>query len=286
MPRPNASLPLSPEELAQAVADLAEYMSPSRAKFSICGGAASMLVRMQNGLPLRSTEDIDLVVQPTAGVTAQSISTWLLQNYPTAFVAKKHYGVSVPALAFHRSDGSVKHIEIEIFDVNAWPQRPQYNLDSPDNDVTMVSISGVQVPVFSARWLLREKIMTAFDRQGTRKERSDLDDACALLDTVEPSSVDLTNKEAAVRHLIARRPDVRQSLELKIVCPAVLGMPWTWNEPAAVYWRWEKDQLRYLDADLRRHKFKWDEMTQVWYLTAGGQDWFYSAENADIALWT
>ncbi|EFY84743.1 27 kDa antigen [Metarhizium acridum CQMa 102] len=174
----------------------------------------------------------------------QSISTWLLQNYPTAFVAKKHYGVFVSALAFHRSDGSVKHIKIEIFDVNAWPQRPQYNLDSPDNDVTMISISGVQVPVFNARWLLREKIVTAFKRQGTRKEKSDLDDACALLDTVEPSSVDLTNKEAAVRHLIARRPCVRQSLELKIVCPAVLGLPWTWNEPAAVYWRREKDQLR------------------------------------------
>lgn len=119
MPRSSTSRPLSPQELAQAVANLAQYLTIAQARFSISGGAASMLIRMQYGLPLRSTEDIDLVVQPTASVTAESISTWLLQNHPTAFVAKTVYSVSVPALAFQRSDGSVKHIEVEIFDVNA-----------------------------------------------------------------------------------------------------------------------------------------------------------------------
>lgn len=111
------------------------------------------------------------------------------------------YGVPIPMLAFHRADGSIRHVEIEIFDVEAWPQRPQYNLDDPDNDVTVVTVSGVQVPVFSARWLLREKITTAFERHGSRKEHTDLDDACALLDAIEPNGLDPTGREEAVRHI-------------------------------------------------------------------------------------
>lgn len=284
MPRSSASRPLTPQELAQAVANLAQYLSMANARYSISGGAASMLIRMQYGLPLRSTEDIDLVVQPTASVTTESISAWLLQNYPTAFVTKTVHGVSVPALAFQRSDGTVKHIEVEIFDVNAWPQRPQYNLDNPDNDITQVSISGVEIPVFSARWLLREKIITAFERQGSRKERTDLDDACALLEVVEMNSLDLTSHEGAVQHILAQRPNARQSLELKIMCPSVLGESWIWNESAGVFWRVEGDQLRYLDAELRRHKFKWDPRTQVWYLTVGGRSWYLS-EDDNLVFW-
>ncbi|KND92247.1 hypothetical protein TOPH_03224 [Tolypocladium ophioglossoides CBS 100239] len=150
----------------------------------------------------------------------------------------------------------------------------------------MISVSGVEVPVFSARWLLREKIITAFERQGSRKELTDVNDALVLLAAVELNSLDLTSHEEAVRHILARRPEARQSLELKILCPNVLGRPWTWNEAAGVFWRLENDQLQYLDADLQRHKFKWDSGTQVWYLTAGGQAWFYSAEDRDIVLRT
>ncbi|KAI8667513.1 hypothetical protein NCS56_00887900 [Fusarium sp. Ph1] len=69
---------LTPEELPQAAAKPAQFISRSNARFSIGGGAASTIIRMQFGLPQRTTEDIDLVIQPSGSITADSISTWLL----------------------------------------------------------------------------------------------------------------------------------------------------------------------------------------------------------------
>ncbi|KAM5353595.1 hypothetical protein ACJ41O_000245 [Fusarium nematophilum] len=273
------------EELLQAVANVSQFLSQSGAQFSISGGAAASIIRMQYGLPPRVTDDIDLVVQPRGSVTAESISSWLLENFPEAFVQISQYGIITPALAFQRRDGTVKNIDIEIFDVHAWPHRPQYNLDDPENDSIMVPISGVQVPVFSARWLLREKVITAFERQGSRKEETDLDDACALLEAVELNELDLTGREEAVRHIVARRPDHAQLLELKIVCRAVFGEPWTWHESAGVHWRFEGNELRYLDGELRRHGFEWDAGCELWYLTDNaGRTWYYSGETGDLEI--
>ena len=283
----SANTHLSHLELSQAVADLTRYIYQSHARFSISGGAASVLLRMQNRLPLRTTDDIDLVIQPTGTINAETMSAWLLQTFPTAFVAKMVYGVAVPALVFRRSNGSVKHIDIEIFDVRAWPNRPQYDLDNPDNDITPIIVSGVSVPVFSARWLLREKIITGFERRGSRKEFSDLDDACVLLEAVVPNGLDLTNYEEAVRHFWTARPDFRQSLELKVICPSVLGQPWTWKEDAGVYWRLANDELQYLDVNFQRHTFTWSSQDQAWYLTdSHRRRWFYSAEHGNVFLWT
>lgn len=155
-------------------------------------------MQMHHGLPPRITDDIDLVVQPTSLINAESISAWLLSTYPTDFKAKMVHGVPVPTLLFRRSDGSIKQVEIEIFDVDDWPQRPQYNLDNPDNDITVIDMSGIQTPVFSARWLFREKVVTAFERQGSRKEETDLDDARDLLPFIEPKGMDLSKHEDAV----------------------------------------------------------------------------------------
>ncbi|CAK7267516.1 hypothetical protein SEPCBS57363_002629 [Sporothrix epigloea] len=178
---------------------------------------------MHYGLRTRITEDIDLVVRPTAGVTAESTSAKLLHDFPDAFVAKVVYGVSIPSLIVQRDDGSVKHVEIEMFDVQAWPHRPQYDLDNPDNDVTVIPVSGVGVPVFSARWLLREKIVTALGRKGSKKEETDVDDACALLEIVDAGSVNLGDHPEAVQHFLDRRPDKQSLLQLKVVCPEFLG---------------------------------------------------------------
>jgi hypothetical protein len=48
----------------QAVSSLAQYLSQSEAQFSISGGAATSILRMQYGFAQRVTDDIDLVVQP------------------------------------------------------------------------------------------------------------------------------------------------------------------------------------------------------------------------------
>jgi hypothetical protein len=191
----------------QAVASLAQYLSQSEAQLSIRGGVATSILRMQYGFVQRVTDDIDLVVQPRGSVTAGSISHWLLENFPTAFVAKEQFGVTTPAISIQRHDGFVEHVEIEMFDVGAWPNRPQYNLDDPDNDVTVISVNGVDVPIFSARWLLREKIVTAFERQGTRKEETDLDDISILLETVDVNELDLTDLEDEVQHAVVQLPE-------------------------------------------------------------------------------
>ncbi|KAM6515471.1 hypothetical protein FSOLCH5_009696 [Fusarium solani] len=140
-------------------------------------------------------------------MTAESISHWLLENFPTAFVARRQFDVTTPAVTIQRHDGSLKHVEIEMFDVGAWPNRPQYNLDDPDNDFTVISVNGVDVPIFSARWLLREKIVTVFERQGTRKEETDLDDISILLETVDVNELDLTDLEDEVQHAVAQLPE-------------------------------------------------------------------------------
>lgn len=277
---------LSPEELMQAVSSLAQYLSQSEAQFSISGGAATSILRMQYGFAQRVTDDIDLVVQPRGSMTAESISHWLLEKFPTAFVAKQQFGVTTPAITVQRRDGSVKHVEIEMFDVGAWPNRPQYNLDDPDNDVAVISVNGVDVPIFSARWLLREKIVTAFERQGTRKEETDLDDISILLETVDVNGLDLTDREDAVRHAVAQLPESFELLCLKVVCPGVLGEPWVWNEYAEVYWA-SKEQLQYLDTDLERHNFDWDPNRQVWYFSnEKGQTWFHDVDTGDLKLST
>ncbi|KAJ4175192.1 hypothetical protein NW754_005612 [Fusarium falciforme] len=266
---------LTPEELLQAVAKLAQFISRSNARFSISEGAASTIIH------------IDLVIQLSGSTNADSISAWLLENFPAEFVAKTQYGVTTPVITFKRHDGSVKHVEIEMFDYHAWPNRPQYNLDDPDNDCTVTTINGVEVPGFSARWLLREKIRTAFERQGSRKERSGLDDVSILLQAVEANSADLTGNEQAVQHLMERRPRVSEMLGLKVICPVVLGDPWTWNDSAEVVWGFKGDKLKYLDADVKRHSFKWDDTSQVWYFPdPNGRVWYYDPQAGDLILWT
>ncbi|KAM6524646.1 hypothetical protein FALCPG4_010254 [Fusarium falciforme] len=177
-------------------------------------------------------------------MTAESISHWLLENFPTTFVAKEQFGVITPAITIQRHDGS-------------------YNLDDPDNDVTVISVNGVDVPTFSACWLLREKIVTAFERRGTRKEETDLDDISILLETVDVNGLDLTDREDAVQHAVTQLSESFELLCLKVICPGVLSAPWVWNEYAEVYWAF-KEQLQYLDVDLERHNFDRDPNSQVW----------------------
>lgn len=270
----------------QAVASLSQHLSQSEAQFSISGGAATSIVRMHYGFAQRATDDIDLVIQPRGSITAESISNWLLETFPAVFVAKQHFGVTTPAITIQRRDGSTQHVEIEMFDVGSWPNRPQYNLDDPDNDVTMMTVNGVEVPIFSARWLLREKIVTAFERQGTRKEETDLDDISFLLEAVDLNGLDLTGREDAVRHAVAQLPESFELLCLKVICPDVLGNPWVWDEYAEVYWAF-KENLQYLDENLERHNFEWDTSSQVWYFrNEKGQTWFYNNETEGLMLWT
>lgn len=282
MPQTKLPSPLVPEELAQAVAILAQCLLQARIRFSISGGAATMLTRMEYGLGVRSTEDIDLVVQPRGDMNAETIAPYLFQHHPTVFAPRILFGTSIPTLAFIRADETIIYIDIEIFDILGWPQRPQYNLDDPDNDTTIISVAGVDIPVFSLRWLLREKIVTAFDRKGSRKEQTDINDANALLEIIAPNTLDLTNHENATRYIYVNYPNLRRMLELKVICRNVLGEPWKWNEAASVFWRMNGGELQYIDADFGRHEFNWDRAAKFWYLNTRGQCWGYNKKIDDI----
>lgn len=213
---------LTADELAQAAAILTRHLEHCGTHFSISGGAAASLLRFRYQLASRATDDIDLVVQPKGDIDAESVSKWLYNTYPEVFGTREVYGVPIPVIKFTRDDGSKIDIEIEIFDVRAWPNRPQYDLTSPNNERITVPVDGVTVPIFGPRWILREKIVTAYERQGSRKEVTDLIDITQLLSLPGFDSVDLSDHPEAVSHVLSRRPGLLPLMKQKVRCPSVL----------------------------------------------------------------
>lgn len=138
-------MPLSPDELAQAVAILAYYMQKAGTDYSISGGAAGSLLRQHYDLPTRTTDDIDLVIKPSGNTNAETLSAWLYTTYPDVFGKKVVYGVTLPTLKLTKDSGSPITVDIEIFDVRAWPRRPQYDLSDPDNERMTLSVAGTSV---------------------------------------------------------------------------------------------------------------------------------------------
>jgi len=214
---------LTPDELAQAAVILSRHLEHCGTHFSISGGAAASLLRFKYQTTARYTDDIDLVVQPKGNIDAESVSKWLYDTYPEVFGTKEIYGVLTPVVKFTRADGSMIEIDIEIFDVRAWPTRPQYDLSSPDNECITVPVDGVMIPIFGPRWILREKIVTAYERQNTQKEDTDLQDISRLLLLRGPEAVDLSHYPEAVEHVLSKLPGLESFLKQKVRCPSVLG---------------------------------------------------------------
>ncbi len=72
-------MPLTPDELLTAVATLTLYLDKSGVRFSISGGVAAFLLRQYYNIETRTTDNIDLVVQPNATFNAESLSRWLYE---------------------------------------------------------------------------------------------------------------------------------------------------------------------------------------------------------------
>lgn len=215
---------LSERELKQALQILSNILAKKGVHFGVIGGAACCLVRSQYGLPYRGTADIDLVVTPDPGnhIDADSVSRWLYEQNSHHFAKVDQYGVSIPAINLSRGNQQLL-VEVEIFDINAWPNRPQYNLRDPDNDRTFIQVDQAQVPILSPRWLLREKIMSQYQRQGSLKEGTDMDDIDQLTRVVQEGALTLDQPEQvqALKALLVKRPDLKGRLRSKIVCPEV-----------------------------------------------------------------
>lgn len=273
---------LSTRDLFRAVRILATHLQNEHVEFSISGGAAIALLNSHHGLDTRTTEDIDVVVRPNEDADAESISKWLYETFPTVFGNKTVYGHSVPTV---RLSARVQ-VDIEMFDVQAWPNRTQYDLSNADNERVIITVDGVDIPIFGPRWQLREKIVTAYERQGSNKERTDLDDAAGLLDLVEDRSVDLSHYPAAANHILNRRPGLKGRLQLKIYCPEVLGdNAWVWNDAAGVYYRVEGGIPCYLDVNFNHHKFKKDQQNGIYYWCNTAGTPFRVDESGQLIKW-
>lgn len=87
-------------------------------------------------------------------------------------------------------------------------------------------IDGYPVKTFSPEWLLREKILSQYQRQGTQKEVTDIRDVMRLIPLAVPGTPELNfnhrgDMEAALENILQKRPNLRQTLKGKINCPAV-----------------------------------------------------------------
>jgi hypothetical protein len=213
-------------EVKQAVIMVAEALDSMQVQFGICGGAAIGLIREQQNTKPRVTEDVDLVIQPDKSryINAETISEKLLVEFPSQFQAIVRFGVRIPAACVTYGNTQVL-VELEIFDVEAWPFRPQYNLNEKRNTRVKVPIGGEKtVYVFSPVWLLREKILTHSNRVGSGRAKSDLDDILFLLDIVGERSLVMKSGEeiAALKVLLEKAPQLKESLMEAVVCPEVL----------------------------------------------------------------
>ena len=76
----------------------------------------------------RMTEDVDIVVHvDDRNITADHLTTLLLQQYPLVFDPIDQYGHKIPAYRLGSNEDEIL-VELEVFDQAAGPQRPQYNL--------------------------------------------------------------------------------------------------------------------------------------------------------------
>ncbi|EEH37678.1 hypothetical protein PAAG_08096 [Paracoccidioides lutzii Pb01] len=214
--------PLSSDELKNVVSVLAQKLDSLDIDYAIMGGAATCLL---SGDPDRRTEDIDLVIHVDhRKITADNLTTQLLTSFPSDFEGVSQFGHTIPAYKLRRPGGAVQLVELEVFDYQSWPQRPQYNLQAATR--TTLNINGQKVKLFSPEWILREKILSQYQRQGSRKEGTDIRDIISMIPLAVPGRPELNfngsqELQTALANLVQKRPDLRQSLKVKIKCSAV-----------------------------------------------------------------
>jgi hypothetical protein len=216
---------LTRQQLATIVLAIAETLDSLKIQYAIMGGAA---ICMMIGDPTRRTEDVDLVIQvDERSITADKLTHYLLASYPDHFAPVSQFGHTILGYKLILPGGTLLLVELEVFDQQSWPQRPQYDLRT--TTTMTLHVDGRQVKMFSFAWMLREKILSQHGRQGTAKEKTDITDVRALATFVSwgqpeldfdngPSKDDLKN---ALINLLQKRPEWRQLLRQKIKCTAV-----------------------------------------------------------------
>jgi hypothetical protein len=169
------------------------------------------------------TEDVlDLVIHVDQRmITADGLTSQLLNAYPSEFGPVSQFGHIIPA---YKLNGSL--VELEVFDPQSWPQRPQYNFQYASRRSIMVD--GYTVKVFSPEWIFRETILSQYQRQGGYKERVDLQDAVEMLALATPGKPELNFDSdpalaEALSAFLRKVPNQAPRLRQKVHCRAVFG---------------------------------------------------------------
>jgi hypothetical protein len=187
--------------------------------YAIMGGGAVCLLAPN---PARMTEDVDLVIHvDQRRITADRLTSQLLNAYPSEFGPVSQFGHIIPA---YKLNGNL--VELEVFDPQSWPQRPQYNFQYASR--RSITVDRYPVKVFSPEWIFREKILSQYQRQGGYKEQIDLQDAVEMLVLATPGKPELNFDSdpalaEALSAFLRKVPNAAQSLRQKVRCRAVFG---------------------------------------------------------------
>ncbi|EAS28625.3 uncharacterized protein CIMG_09829 [Coccidioides immitis RS] len=204
---------LSPHQLQTVVLGLAQKLDSLNVDYAIMGGAAVCLLTQR---PDRETEDVDFVIHVDHRmITADRLTSQLLTSFPSEFGHVSQFGHTIPAYKLSLPGGAIRLVELE---------RPQYNLQSATR--TTRSINGYPVKTFGPEWIMREKILSQYQRQGSGKEGTDIRDVTLLAPLCSPGKAELdfnNSKELqnALSNLVQKRPTLSELLKQKIKCAAI-----------------------------------------------------------------
>ncbi|PGH03512.1 hypothetical protein AJ79_07347 [Helicocarpus griseus UAMH5409] len=215
--------PLTIAELSKAAGILTEALEKIGVEFGILGGGALALLAESNGLDARQTADIDAIIKPDSKNSADSVSQQLIEKFPKQFGAICQFGVNIPAVRIQK-DGKEHLVEVELFDIEVWPNRPQYNLNK--HRPKKLQVKGNTVYVMSPSWLLREKIVSQAQRAGSAKEKTDIADVENLIRMMGNDSIDDCKDEefmGALQDLLKKRADLATSLKKVVKCPSAFS---------------------------------------------------------------
>ncbi|CAG8238639.1 unnamed protein product [Penicillium salamii] len=156
-------------------------------------------------------------------ITADSLTSLLITSFPSDFEGISQYGHIILAFKLAEPEETARLVQLEVFDQKTWPQRPQYNLQTATR--TTLNINGQVVKLFSAEWLLREKMLSQYQCQGNGKEDSDIRDLVRMIRLVVTGTPELNfdqnpQMQAALANLLQKRPGLAKALEAKIKCSA------------------------------------------------------------------
>ncbi|CAG8303500.1 unnamed protein product [Penicillium salamii] len=198
---------LSDKELRTVVSVLAQKLDSLGIDYAIMGGAAICLLRPSHA---RKTEDVDLVLHVDHRmIDAEALTALLITTFPSEFEGVSQFGHMIPAFKLARPG-----------------ETAQLNLETATR--TTRNINGQAVKIFSAEWILREKILSQYQRQGSEKERMDFRDLIRMIPLAEPNTPELDFNEnpemrGALANLLQKRPELAQTLKTIIKCNALFG---------------------------------------------------------------